>query len=67
MNLYQRLKHAEKLEKRGQLKIGKDVCIVKNGLVHVKTETQPMHPRYNYPLENPMTWDTFTHLYLLDK
>ena len=61
------LQLTEKLERRGVLQIGKDRAIVKNGLVYIETNTPPLHPLYGYKLDNPMTWDTFTYLYLLDK
>lgn len=59
MNFEQRLATASKLERLGKLSIGngkgkpKDTIIVRNGLVYVN--------------EEPMTWDTFTHIYLFNK
>jgi hypothetical protein len=61
----ERYKIAEKLERNGYLKIGDDELTLQPGhLVHVKG-SQPLHPVYGYPLDNPMTWDTFVHIYLL--
>ena len=51
MTLENRLRTAERLEKQGKISIGNDIITVNNGLVYVNDE--------------PMTWDTFTHLYLL--
>lgn len=51
MTLENRLKTAAKLEKQGKISIGNDIITVNDGLVYVNGK--------------PMTWDTFTHLYLL--
>lgn len=53
MNYEQRIRKAEELERKGEIKIGKDKCVAKNALVYING--------------NPVTWDTFTHIYLLDK
>ena len=68
MNLVERTRITIQLERNGCVKVGKDKCILKPGhLVYVETETQPIHPYDKYPLDNPMTLDTFKHIYLLDK
>lgn len=55
MNLEQRLATAAKLEKRGKLTMPNgDMVSVYYGLVYLNRKI-------------PMTWDTFTHIYLLDK
>lgn len=53
MKIEQRLAIAARIEKRKQITVGSDKVIAFNGLVYVN--------------KVPMTWDTFTHIYLLDK
>ena len=53
MNYEQRMRKAEELKRKREIKIGKDICISKNALVYING--------------SPVTWDTFTHIYLLDK
>lgn len=68
MNLMNRIRIEIQLERMGYVKVGKDKCILKPGrLVYVEAETPPLHPYEKYPLDNPMTLDTFIHIYLLDK
>ena len=67
MDFGRRLETAERLEKLGSIKVGKDKVTAINGLVYVETSELMIHPLYGYPLDNPMTWDTFTHIYLLGK
>lgn len=67
MDIMERIKTAERLERTGKLKIGEDVCILKGGLIYIDSKTPPLHPLYDTPLDNPMTWDSFIHLYLLNK
>lgn len=67
MTLAGRLSVAKALEKHGRIRIGNDYAVVRNGLVYIETSSELTHPISATPLENPMTWDTFTHAYLLDK
>ena len=67
MTLHKRIDLANKLIKNGEIRIGNDIAIDIGGLVKVVTDEELVHPRLKTPLENPMTWDTFTHLYLLNK
>lgn len=67
MDIIQRFETARKLERRGRISIGKDVAILCNGLIYIESETPPMNPYHEVLLDNPMTWDDFTHIYLLDK
>lgn len=67
MTLHKRIDLANKLEKNGEIRIGNDLAIDIGGLVKVISDEELVHPIYETPLENPMTWDTFTHLYLLNK
>ena len=67
MEITKRIEIARKLEKAGSIRIGKDVATVRNGLIYIETETPPTNPYYGILLDNPMTWDDFTHIYLLDK
>lgn len=67
MQLHKRIDVANRLIKQGKIKIGDDYAINTGGLVRIVTDKQLIHPFTKTELENPMTWDTFTHLYLLDK
>lgn len=68
MNLMECIRITMQLERNGCVKVGKDKCILKpNHLVYVDAKTPPLHPYDKYPLDNPMTWDTFKHIYLLGK
>lgn len=67
MEINKRIQTARELERKGSIRIGKDIIISHGNYVYVKTENPPRHLYYGYVLSNPMTWDTFTHLYLLDK
>ena len=64
---HERHKIAEKLERNGYLKIGKDELFLKPGHIVLVKGSQPTHPIYKTPLDNPMTWDSFVHLYLLER
>lgn len=67
MDIIQRFEIARKLERCGSIRIGKDVATLRNGLIYIESETPPMNPYHEILLDNPMTWDDFTHIYLLDK
>lgn len=68
MDFMKRVKVEMQLKRKGYVKIDEDKCILKPGnLVYVETETQPIHPYEKYPLDNPMTLDTFIHIYLIGK
>ena len=68
MDTSSRTKIAERLRKTGRIYIGKESVSARNGLVHIDTTAFPKNPLDpNLLLDNPMTWDTFTHIYLLDK
>ena len=67
MNIVHRFETTHKLERRGRIRIGNDIVISHGDHVHVETETELKHPYDGHFLDNPMTWDTFTHEYLLDK
>lgn len=73
MNFHQRIETARKLERRGKIFISngrykrRDIATVCGGLIHVESQFPIVHPFEGYKLDNPMTWDTFTHLYLLRK
>ena len=58
MDLQERLELAQALEQKGQLWLDGKLIKVCDGLIHVES--------YDGPIENPMTWDTFTHMYLTD-
>ena len=73
MSLYQRLAITEKLQRRGKVFVSngrykpRDIATLRGGFIHVESKFPIVHPLYGYELENPMTWDTFTHLYLLER
>lgn len=67
MEINKRIELARQLKKSGSICIKKDVITSKGDLVYVKTDAPLLHPLYGCYLDNPMTWDTFTHLYLLNK
>ena len=73
MNLQERLETASRLARNGQLFISngkrkpRDVATLRAGLIQVESKFPIVHPYYGYKLDNPMTWDTFTHIYLLNK
>ena len=48
----QRINLAKELEKKRKMRLNGDSIMVSNGLVYVN--------------ETPMTWDYFTHIYLLN-
>lgn len=59
------------LEKYGRVSIGKIHANVINGLILFTGEEKDVQKELALPngnvLENPMTWDTFTHIYLFYK
>ena len=68
MDITNRLKIADRLEERGRIYVGKDMVTIRNGLIYIETADFPRNPfDSRLLLNNPMTWDTFTHIYLLDK
>lgn len=68
MDTVSRTKIAERLRKTGRIYIGKETISARNGLVYIDTASFPKNPLdTSLLLDNPMTWDTFTHIYLLDK
>ena len=68
MDTASRTKIAERLSKKGRIYIGKESISARNGLIYIETTAFPRHPLdTKLFLDNPMTWDTFTHIYLLDK
>ncbi|MBQ3543511.1 MAG: hypothetical protein IJA34_00740 [Lachnospiraceae bacterium] len=67
MDIAHGFKVLERLEKKGECRIGEDRIILKNGLIEIETKNKLIHPFNNYVLENPMTIDTFIHYYLYDK
>ena len=70
---------ARELERKGKIVVsngnGKqpDVVTLRNGIIYVNTTFPLYHPLrgahsyYDYELKSPMSWDTFTHLYMLRK
>ena len=67
-SIFQRLDIAKRLERNGILTMGKHTLTLLPGhLVKVTGSEAPTHPISGYPLDNPMTWDSFVHIYLLDK
>ena len=73
MDFFQRIKTAERLQRRGKIFISngrykrRDIATLRAGLIHVESQFPIVHPFEGYKLDNPMDWDTFTHLYLLGK
>lgn len=66
-SVHDRYKIADQLERKGYLKIGNDeITLLPGHLVQINGSKQ-LISFSGYPIENPMTWDTFVHLYLLDK
>lgn len=60
-SVHDRYKIADQLERNGYLKIGNDeLTLLPGHLVQVKGNQTPQ-------IDNPMTWDTFVHLYLIGK
>jgi hypothetical protein len=76
MTIEKRLATAERLEKNGIIEVAGVWAIDTGGLVRIdstnkeklKASLTRTDGQYNgIVLENPMTWDTFTHLFLLNK
>ena len=68
MDISKRLYIADKLRECGRIYVGKDMITFRNGLVYIENNAYPKNPLdQTLMLDNPMTWDTFTHIYLLDK
>ena len=66
-SIFKRVAIAKRLERNGTIKLGNDTLTLLDGhMVRVEGD-QPLHPIYGDPLDNPMTWDTFKDLYLLEK
>lgn len=67
-SIFQRMTIVKKLERNGTLILGNDeLTLLPGNLVSVKGSNDPVHPINGDLLDNPMTWDTFVHIYLLDK
>lgn len=73
MRFEQRLKEAEHLQRTGQIYISngkylrRDIATLRGGLIYIESKFPIVHPFEGYKLDNPMTLDTFTHIYLLGK
>lgn len=68
MDIIKRFETTHKLERCGRIRVGDDIVVSHGDHVHVETERELRHPYDGHLLDNhPMTWDTFTHEYLLDK
>ena len=68
MDATNRMKIVDKLREAGRIYVGKDMVTFRNGLIYIETADFPRHPFDSHLLlDNPMTWDTFMHIYLLDK
>lgn len=73
MNLEKRLAIAAQLDRTGTVHINngkgkpKDIVVICNSKIYVDSQFPIVHPFEGYKLDNPMTWDTFTHIYLLGK
>ena len=71
MTLSTRLLVAKSLEKHGRIAMNNTYANVANGLVRFTGKQEDIQKELTLPngeiLENPMTWDTFTHIYLLYK
>lgn len=71
MTLSSRLTVAKSLEKHGKIAMNNTYANVVNGLVRFTGKQEDIQKELTLPsgeiLENPMTWDTFTHIYLLYK
>jgi hypothetical protein len=71
MTLSTRLLVAKSLEKHGRIAMNNTYANVVNGLVRFTGKQEDVQKELTLPngtvLENPMTWDTFTHIYLLNK
>lgn len=78
MEIQKRFEMGFRLMRRKALDIGGDRVILSDGLIYVYSYkdldagsgalAKIAHPMYpDVYLDNPMTWDTFTHIYLFDK
>lgn len=76
MTIEKRLATAERLEKNGIIEVAGVWAIDIGGLVRIDSTNKEKlkasltrdDGQYNGTvLENPMTWDTFTHIFLLNK
>ena len=71
MTLSSRLTVAKSLEKHGTICLNKVYANDVSGLVRFTGKPEDVQEELTLPngeiLENPMTWDTFTHIYLLNK
>ncbi len=71
MTLGSRLTVAKSLEKHGTICLNKVYAHNVGGLVKFTGKQEDVRQELTLPngtmLENPMTWDTFTHIYLLNK
>ena len=66
-SIFKRLAIAKRLERNGTLILkGDELTLLPGNLVSVKGNA-PTHPINGDPLDNPMTWDSFVNIYLLDK
>ena len=73
MNIELRRAAAEVLKQRGIIFVSngynkpRDIVTLRDNLIYVESKFSIVHPFEGYALDNPMTWDTFIHLYLLNK
>lgn len=71
MTPYGRIITTNSLEAHGRIALGKIHAEVVNGLIRLTGKQEDVQKELTLPngtvLENPMTWDTFTHIYLLYK
>lgn len=71
MKLNTRLTVANSLEKHGTISLNKVRAHNIGGLVRFTGKQEDVQKELTLPdgtvLENPMTWDTFTHIYLYHK
>ena len=72
MTIEKRFATVERLEKNGIIEIAGVYALDVGGLVRIdsknKEKLKAALTRDDGPvLENPMTWDTFTHIFLLNK
>lgn len=71
MKLDTRLTVAKSLEKHGTVCLNKVYAHDIGGLVRFTGKPEDVNEELTLPdgtvLENPMTWDTFTHIYLYHK
>lgn len=72
MTIEKRFATAERLERNGIIEVCGVYALDAGGLVRIDSKNQEklkaaLTLDNGKVLENPMTWDTFTHIFLLDK